>query len=101
VVKRASKAKRGAPKPMGFGMPDLPQELIEQLLEALTKGGGPMPLAEESAADELEAAFQDFLDLDDPRNRTKKPTRSFPIWRTGWISFGSTRTAATRARATL
>jgi hypothetical protein len=71
VVKRASKSKRGAPKPMGFGMPDLPKELIEQMLEALTMGDAP-PWAEESAADELEAAFQDFLDLDDPKERDKE-----------------------------
>jgi hypothetical protein len=71
VVKRASKSKRGAPKPMGFGMPDLPQELIDQMLEALTKGG-PGPLAEDPSADELEAAFQDFLDLDDPKEQDKE-----------------------------
>jgi hypothetical protein len=69
VVKRASKAKRGAPKPMSFGMPDLPEELIEQMLEALTRGDPPR--ADESAADELDAAFQDFLDLDDPKEQDK------------------------------
>jgi hypothetical protein len=70
VVKRASKAKRGAPKPTGFGMPDLPEGLIEQMLEALTKGDA-MPWAEESDGDELEAAFRDFLDLDEPKERDK------------------------------
>jgi hypothetical protein len=70
VVKRASRAKRGAPKPLSFGIPDLPEELIEQMLEALTKGDPPW--AEESAADELEAAFQDFLDLDDPKEQDKE-----------------------------
>jgi hypothetical protein len=71
VVKRASKSKRGAPKPMGFGMPDLPEELIEQMLEALAKGG-PTPWAEGSAGDELEAAFQDFIDLEDPKQKDKE-----------------------------
>jgi hypothetical protein len=70
VVKRAIKSKRGAPKPMGFGMPDLPKELIEQMLEALAKGAAG-PLAEDTSADELGAAFQDFLDLDDPKERDK------------------------------
>jgi hypothetical protein len=71
VVKRASKPKRGAPKPMGSGMPELPRELIDQLLAALTKGFGPMPPGEDDPADELEAAFQAFLDLDEPKERDK------------------------------
>jgi hypothetical protein len=70
VVKRASKSKRGTPKPIGFDMPELPKELIERLLGALTEGG-PMSSGEGSPADELEAAFQDFLDLDEPKERDK------------------------------
>jgi hypothetical protein len=71
VVKRAIKSKRGAPKQMSFGMPDLPEELIEQMLEALATGG-PGPLVEDPSADELESAFQDFLDLDDPKEQDKE-----------------------------
>jgi len=69
VVKRTSKSKPGAPKPKaGIEMPELPRELVEQLLESLSKDGS-MPWGQVSAVDELESAFQDFLDLDDPEER--------------------------------
>ena len=99
MVKRTSKSKPGAPKPKaGIEMPELPRELVEQLLESLSKGGS-MPWGQVSAVDELESAFQDFLDLDDPEERDESGDEVLSVCRTAWIRFGSMRTAGTHGRA--
>jgi hypothetical protein len=47
-------------------MPDIPDELIQQMLATLVKGGA---WSEASTTDRLEAAFNAFLALDDPKEK--------------------------------
>lgn len=76
-MKRGGKSKGGFPPPKtSIRIPELPDDIVAQLRESIANDDSSF-WNEDSAVDELEAALDDFLDLDDPEEEDEPANEVF------------------------